>query len=103
MIERGRLDMAIALATISALCNCASGEQFLKATDLTVLDRPASTMMSDYLTALVDEQFVKRAALLADLKTAEDWDRHTAFIRNSSAVYPLIVVKLSLTSIKVWS
>ena len=76
-----------ALATILALCNCASGDEFLKATDFKVLDRPAKTMMSDYLTALVDEQFAKRAALLAGLKTAEDWDRHAAFIRNSMAAW----------------
>ncbi len=87
MIERGRLELTIALATILALCNCASGDEFLKATDFKVLDRPAKTMMSDYLTALVDEQFAKRAALLAGLKTAEDWDRHAAFIRNSMATW----------------
>ena len=66
MTERGRRELIIALAMISALCNCVSGEEFLKATDFNVLDRPASTMMSDYLTALVDEQFAKRAALLAE-------------------------------------
>ena len=75
------------MATMAGLCNCASGEEFLKTTDLKVLDRPANTMMSDYLTALVDEQFAKRAALLAGLKTAEDWDRHAAFIRNSMAAW----------------
>ena len=67
------------------LCNRTSGEEFLKTMDLKVLDRPAKTMMSDYLTAIVDEQFVKRAALLAGLKTAEDWDRHAAFVRSSMA------------------
>jgi dienelactone hydrolase len=44
-------------------------------------------MMRDYLTAIVDEQFAKRAALLAGLKTAEDWDRHAAFIRKSMAAW----------------
>jgi len=85
MIERGRRELAIALAMMAGLCNCTSGEEFLKATDLRVLDGPAKTMMSDYLTAIVDEQFAKRAALLAELKTAEDWDRHAAFVRSSMA------------------
>lgn len=87
MIERGRRELTIALAMMAWLCNCASGEEFLKATDFNVLDQPASTMMSDYLTALVDEQFAKRTALLAGLRTAEDWDRHAAFIRNSMAAW----------------
>jgi len=72
---------------MAGLCNWASGEEFLKTTDFKVLDRPANTMMSDYLTALVDEQFARRAALLAGLETAEDWDRHAAFIRNSMAAW----------------
>jgi dienelactone hydrolase len=42
-------------------------------------------MMRDYLTAIVDEQFTERAALLAGLKTAEDWDRHAEFIKKSMA------------------
>jgi len=87
MIERGRLELTIALAAMAALSNCASGEEFLKTTDFKVLDRPANTMMGDYLTALVDEQFAKRAALLTGLKTAEDWDRHAASIRNSMAAW----------------
>ncbi|MHC4073981.1 MAG: alpha/beta hydrolase family protein, partial [Planctomycetota bacterium] len=85
MIDRTRQNVIIALATMTGLCNCALGGESLKATDFTVLDRPANTMMSDYLTALVDEQFAKRAMLLADLKSAEDWDRHAAFIRDSMA------------------
>ncbi|MEA3224556.1 MAG: acetylxylan esterase [Planctomycetota bacterium] len=87
MTGKTRQKVIIALATIAGLCNCTSGEEFLKKTDFTVLDRPAKTMMSDYLTAIVDEQFAKRAALLARLKTAEDWDRHAAFIRNSMAAW----------------
>ncbi|MHC4300652.1 MAG: alpha/beta hydrolase family protein [Planctomycetota bacterium] len=85
MIERSKLRLAIAWAVISAVCNCASGEQFLKASDLKVLDQPARTMMSNYLTAIVDEQFAKRAALLGSLKTAEDWGRHSEFVRKSMA------------------
>jgi len=85
MIERGRRKLAIALAMMAGLCNCTFGAEFRKAMDFKVLDGPAKTMMSDYLTAIVDEQFAKRAALLAELKTAEDWDRHAAFIRSSMA------------------
>jgi dienelactone hydrolase len=44
-------------------------------------------MMSDYLTAMIDEQFAKRAMVLAGLKSAEDWDRHAAFIRDSMAAW----------------
>jgi dienelactone hydrolase len=75
----------IALTLVAGLCNCSSGKESLKPVDLRVLDRPTETMMSDYLTAIVDEQFAKRTALLASLKTAEDWDRHAAFIRKSMA------------------
>jgi len=85
MIDRAKRKVIIALAMTAGLCNGTSGEEFLKAMDFTVLDRPANTMMSDYLTAIVDEQFAKRAALLGGLKTAEDWDRHAAFVRSSMA------------------
>jgi dienelactone hydrolase len=85
MTERGRLNLATALVLISTACNCASGEEFLKVSDLKVLDQPARAMMSDYLASIIDEQFAERAALLADLETAEDWSRHAGFIRNSMA------------------
>jgi dienelactone hydrolase len=75
------------LTVVAGLCNCSSGEESLKPADFRVLDRPAKTMMSDYLTAMVDEQFAKRAAILASLKTAEDWNRHAAFIRESMAAW----------------
>ncbi len=87
MIGRTRQKVMIVLAMMAGLSNCASGEEFLKTTDFKVLDRPANTMMTDYLTAIVDEQFAKRAALLADLRTAEDWDRHAAFVRKSMAAW----------------
>ncbi|MHC4582324.1 MAG: alpha/beta hydrolase family protein, partial [Planctomycetota bacterium] len=87
MIELGRREFIIVLAIVAGLCNCAAGEEFLSPADFRVLDRPANTMMRDYLTAIVDEQFAKRAALLAGLKTAEDWDRHAAFIRKSMAAW----------------
>ncbi len=87
MIDRARQKVIIALAMMAGLCNCASGDEFLITADFKVLDRTASTMMSDYLTALVDEQFARRAALLAGLKSAEDWDRHATLIRNSMAAW----------------
>ena len=87
MIDRVRLQVVIALTVVAGLCNCSSGKESLKPADLRVLDRPAKTMMSDYLTAMVDEQFAERAALLAGLKTAEDWNRHAAFIKESMAAW----------------
>ena len=87
MIDRSRQKVMIAWAMMAGLCYCASGEEFLKPADFKVLDRPANTMMNDHLTAIVDEQFAKRAALLAGLKTAEDWDRHAASIRNAMAAW----------------
>ncbi|MHC4166620.1 MAG: hypothetical protein ACYSWQ_06670, partial [Planctomycetota bacterium] len=87
MIDRLRRQVVIALTVVAGLCNCSSGEESLKPADFRVLDRPAKTMMSDYLTAMVDEQFAKRAAILASLKTAEDWNRHAAFIRESMAAW----------------
>ena len=87
MTEQGRRKLIVVLAIVAGLCRCSSGDEFLSTADLKVLDRPASTMMSDYLTALVDQQFAERTALLAGLKTAEDWDRHAAFIRDSMAAW----------------
>ncbi|MBN2315117.1 MAG: acetylxylan esterase [Sedimentisphaerales bacterium] len=75
----------IILAAILILCHLTVGKEFLRPTDLTVLDRPADTMMRDYLTAIVDEQFAQRASMLAALKSAEDWDRHAKFVRDSMA------------------
>lgn len=57
----------------------------LQAEDLRVLDEPASGMMRDYLTALVEEQFARREALLGKLQTAEDWKRHAERIRRAMA------------------
>lgn len=85
MIGRVRLQVMIALAAGAVLCKCSYGQRSLTPADLKVLDRPAKTMMSDYLTAIVDKQFAERAALLAGLKTAEDWKRHAAFVKKSMA------------------
>lgn len=87
MIERGRRELTIVLAVVAGLCKCSSGDEFLSPADFKVLDRPANTMMRDYLAAVVDEQFAARAALLAGLKTADDWNRHAAFIRKSMAAW----------------
>ena len=75
----------IALVAVAGLCNYSPAQKSLKPADFRVLEQPARTMMSDYLTAIVDEQFVERSALLAGLKTAEDWDRHVALIKKSMA------------------
>jgi len=48
-----------------------------------VLDQPADRMMAEYLTAIVDSQFAVRDSLLGTLKTAEDWQRRAALIRDS--------------------
>ncbi len=85
MIDRVRQNVIIALATVVVLYNCSSGEEFLKPSDFKVLEKPAKTMMRDYLTAIVDRQFAERAALLGGLKTAEDWNRHAEFIKESMA------------------
>ena len=85
MIDRVRRKVMIVLAAMAGLCNCSFGEESLKPADFRVLDQPAKTMMSDYLTTIVDEQFANRAALLASLKTAEDWNRPAAFIKESKA------------------
>ena len=85
MTDRKKRGILAAFAAIAGLFNCASGAEVLKPSDLRVLDRPANTMMTDYLTAIVDKQFAKRASMLSELKTAEDWDRHAAVIRKSMA------------------
>ncbi|MFC1635852.1 alpha/beta hydrolase family protein [Planctomycetota bacterium] len=86
MEDRGQ-KVTIILATMLILCHRAVGGESLRAADLTVLDRPADTMMRDYLTSIVDEQFAKRAMTLAALRSAEDWERHAAFIRDSISVW----------------
>ncbi len=87
MIDRVSLRLVMALTAVAGPFNCSSGRETLKPVDFTVLDQPAKTMMSDYLTAMVDEQFAGRSALLAELKTAEDWNRHAAFIRGAMAAW----------------
>lgn len=51
--------------------------------DLTVLESRHNEMMKRYLTALVDGHFARRNAVLAKLKTAQDWERHADSIRKS--------------------
>jgi len=87
MMEDRRQKVIIISTMMLILCHQAVGGEFLRAVDLTVLDRPADTMMRDYLTAMIDEQFAKRAMTLAALKSAEDWDRHAAFIRDSMSAW----------------
>lgn len=83
MMKNRKQKIIIILAAILILCHRAVGGEFLRAADLTVLDRQADTMMRDYLTAIVDKQFAQRTSVLAALKSAEEWDRHAAFIRES--------------------
>jgi dienelactone hydrolase len=64
-----------------------AGQDELTARDLTVLEDPPKRMMRDYLTALVDAQFARRAATLSQLKTAEDWNAHAEMIRKSMAAW----------------
>lgn len=59
----------------------------LTGADLTVLESPAKDMMRTYLTVIVDEQFARRNAALAKLRTAEDWARHAEFVRESMAAW----------------
>lgn len=82
----------IRYALAALLLICATGramgaEGALTPRDLTVLDKPAGNMMRDYLTALVDEQFARREADLADLKTAGDWRKHAEKIRRAMSVW----------------
>jgi hypothetical protein len=83
MIDRTIRNVTVALVVIAGLCHCTLGGESLRAADFTVLEQPHNTMMRDYLTALVDEQFADRAASLAALRTAEDWDRHAQLIRDA--------------------
>ena len=87
MTDDRRQRVIIILTTVLILGHRAVGGDFLKPSDLTVLDRPVDTMMRDYLTAKIDEQFAKRASVLAALKSAEDWNRHAQFIRDSMSAW----------------
>jgi len=51
--------------------------------DMTVLKEPAVEMMRDYLTHLVDRQFLVRDSILSSLKSADDWDSRSQTIRDS--------------------
>jgi dienelactone hydrolase len=73
------------LVVMLILCHRVVNGEFLRASDLKVLEHPADTMMRDYLSDIVDEQFAQRASMLAALKSAEDWDRHARFIGDSMA------------------
>lgn len=60
-----------------------AAQHLLTERDLTVLVSPADTMMRNYLTSIVDEQFRIRDSILSSLKTAADWDRRAQVIRDS--------------------
>ncbi|MHC4680376.1 MAG: hypothetical protein ACYTEK_16945, partial [Planctomycetota bacterium] len=83
MIDKTIRNVTIALAVMAGFCRCGIGGESLRTKDLAVLDGPHDTMMRDYLTALVDEQFAERTSSLAALRTAEDWDRHAGLIRDA--------------------
>jgi len=83
MTEDREQRVIIILVALLIFCHRAVCGESLRAANLTVLDQPADTMMRDYLTNIVDEQFAQRAAILAALKSTEDWERHAAFIRDS--------------------
>lgn len=85
--SKARQKAIILLATMIIFSHCAIGEDSLRAMDLVALDRPADTMMRNYLTAIIDEQFAKRSSALAALNSAEDWDRYATFIRNSMSAW----------------
>ncbi len=63
--------------------NNLNGQYQLSIKDITVLKEPAEEMMRDYLTNIVDRQFLKRDSLLSTLKSVEDWDLRSPTIRDS--------------------
>ncbi len=63
--------------------NNLNGQYQLSIKDITVLKEPAEEMMRDYLTNIVDRQFLKRDSLLSTLKSVEDWDLRSQTIRDS--------------------
>lgn len=58
------------------------GESSWGEKDFQVLDGLADKMMEDYLTQIVNHQFLARDKLLASLKTPEDWKGHIRKIRD---------------------
>ncbi len=63
--------------------NNLNAQDQLSIKDITVLSEPASEMMRDHLTHLVDGQFLARDSLLSTLKSAKDWDSRSQTIRDS--------------------
>ncbi len=61
------------------------GRRPLRPSDLRVLDSPATEMLKDYLTRLVDAQFARRDRLLSKLRTAADWQQRARFILRKMA------------------
>lgn len=59
------------------------GQDNFSLRDITVLNKPADNMMKDYLTSIVDRQFLVRDSLLSTLRSAKDWDLRSQTIRDS--------------------
>ncbi len=79
--------MLLCSLLLSMVSRAVAGQGALTPKDLTVLEDPPAKMMKDYLTALVDEQFARRNAVLAKLETARDWKRHAELIRESMSAW----------------
>lgn len=86
-VMRNRFCVLAAASLLWTVGGALGDENTLTPEDLRALDRPSRDMMKDYLTALVDEQFARREAVLAGLQTAEDWSRHAQHIRKSMAAW----------------
>ena len=84
---RNRFCVLVGLSSLLTAGEILGADGLMTPQDLIVLDNPATDMMQDYLTALVDEQFAQRDAVLAKLHTAEDWNRHAEYIRKSMAAW----------------
>lgn len=83
---RNHIQKIVKLSFVMLFTSCfVFGQNDISLNDLTVLEKPADTMMKSYLTGIVDHQFAVRDSLLSTLKSARDWDVRAQTIRDSMA------------------
>jgi dienelactone hydrolase len=87
-----RTGLAVSLFWVACWSQQAAAQKEWSTTDMTVLERPADRMIEQYLTALIDDQFLARDELLEALETPEQWERHIGrireFLRSETGPFP---------------
>ncbi len=87
-----RTGLAVSLFWVAFWSQQAAAQKEWTTTDMTVLERPADRMIEQFLTALIDDQFLARDEVLESLETPEQWDQHIGrireFLRSETGPFP---------------